>query len=87
MVSYIMADHPDMHYKDAFALSTEMTDGHKMNIFVLELSFIGWYLLSALTLGLATPLVSTYRKATITELYEVLKNPNERQEVAPPGYF
>ncbi|HSR03528.1 MAG TPA: DUF975 family protein [Proteiniclasticum sp.] len=87
MVSFIMADHPDMHYKDALALSTEMTDGHKMNIFVLELSFIGWYLLSALTLGLATPLVSTYRKATITELYEVLKNPNERQEVAPPGYF
>jgi len=87
MVSFIMADHPDMHYKDAFALSTEMTDGHKMNIFVLELSFLGWYLLSALTLGLATPLVSTYRKATIAELYEVLNNPVERQEVAPPGYF
>lgn len=87
MVPYIMADHPDMHYKDAFSLSTEMTQGHKMDIFVLELSFIGWYLLAMLTLGLAAPLVSTYRKATVTELYEVLKNPKEHSEVAPPGYF
>ena len=87
MVSFIMAEHPDMHYKDAFRISTEMTHGHKMNIFILELSFIGWYLLSMLTLGLMVPLVSTYRKATITELYEVLKNPNQHSETAPLGYF
>lgn len=87
MVPYILADHPDMHYKEAFALSTEMTQGNKMNIFILELSFVGWYLLTLLTLGLAAPLVDTYRKATLTELYEILRRPEERTEVAPPGYF
>lgn len=70
---WIMAEYPDTKYQEALALSTKMTDGHKWDIFVLELSFIGWYLLAIPTLGVATPFVSAYRYATMAELYDVLK--------------
>lgn len=68
-VPWIMAENPQMKYQEALALSTKMTDGEKWNIFVLDLSFIGWAILAAMTLGLGTPLVTTYHKATVTELY------------------
>jgi len=45
MTSYILADHPEMKPRDALEASSVMMDGHKMDLFVLDLSFIGWYLL------------------------------------------
>lgn len=86
MVPWILADDPSMHYKDALALSSEMTHGHKMDIFVLELSFIGWYLLTILSFGLAAPLVTTYRYATVAELYEHMKHGETVLETSP-DYF
>ncbi|WP_312653565.1 DUF975 family protein [Proteiniclasticum sp.] len=83
MVPWILADDPSISYKDALALSSEMTKGHKMDIFVLELSFIGWYLLTFLSLGLLAPLVTTYRYATIAELYEHLKQGKIQPETSP----
>lgn len=80
-VPWIMAENPQMKYQEALALSTKMTDGQKTKIFVLDLSFIGWYLLGALALGLGTPLVTTYHKATVTELYLTLAG---RDTVNPP---
>lgn len=52
MVPYILADDPEIGAMDAITLSRQMMDGHKWNTFVLDLSFLGWDLLSALTLGL-----------------------------------
>lgn len=46
MVSYILTDNPELGYKKALKLSKEMTRGYKLDIFILELSFIGWYFLS-----------------------------------------
>lgn len=87
MVPWILADDPSKNYKEVLALSTEMTQGHKMQIFILEVSFTGWYLLTILTLGLAAPLVSTYRQATMAELYETLKGGKENIQYAPGEYF
>lgn len=42
MVPYIMAENPQMNYRDALALSSRMTEGHKLELFILELSFVGW---------------------------------------------
>jgi uncharacterized membrane protein len=50
--SYILADCPDVGATDALKLSMRMTDGHKMELFVLGLSWIGWCMLSALTFGI-----------------------------------
>ena len=46
----ILADCPNVKARDALKLSMRMTSGHKMKLFVLSLSFIGWFILSAFTL-------------------------------------
>lgn len=73
MVPYILADNPNIGYKRAVELSVQMTDGEKFNIFVLGLSFLGWYLLGALAFGLGGLFVNPYKNATEAELYLVLK--------------
>ncbi|GKX66520.1 DUF975 family protein [Inconstantimicrobium mannanitabidum] len=74
MVPYILADNPNIGVMDAIKLSNEMTRGHKFEIFVLDLSFIGWYLLGALALGVGVLFVMPYENATNAELYLVLRN-------------
>lgn len=68
-VPYIAIDHPEYSVEECFALSKRLTDGRKMDIFVLYLSFIGWDLLAAITFGLATPFVLAYQSQTIADLY------------------
>lgn len=75
MVPYILADQPDVSGRDAISLSRQMMDGHKWNAFLLDLSFIGWILLSCLTLGLVGVFyVNPYMFCTDAELYRELKN-------------
>lgn len=74
MIPYILAENPDMDTKEVFRKSKEMMMGDKMNAFVLDLSFIGWIILSALTLGiLALFYVNPYMALTGSELYLALK--------------
>lgn len=70
MVPYILAENPGMDQKEAFAISKRMMDGEKFDAFVLQLSFIGWYLLAAITCGLVGIFyVNPYVEATMAELY------------------
>jgi uncharacterized membrane protein len=74
MVPYILADYPDVTRQEAFAMSKEMMNGNKLNMFVLELSFIGWYILGAFTLGILNVLFTDpYLEATRAEAYLALK--------------
>ena len=74
MVPYILADDPTISGMDAITLSRRMMDGQKWNAFVLDLSFIGWFLLSAVTLGLVGIFYTNpYVYATHAELYQTLK--------------
>lgn len=50
MIPYIIADNPDISTSEAFSLSKQLTTNNKMNIFVLNLSFIGWRLLGFITI-------------------------------------
>lgn len=75
MVPYILAENPEIKGKEAIDLSRKMMDGQKWNTFVLDLSFIGWDLLSCLTLGLLGLFyVNPYKYCTGAELYQALKN-------------
>ena len=75
MVPYILAEQPDINYRDAIRISREMMDGEKMNTFVLDLSFILWGLLGAVTCGLGVVFyVKPYVEATNAELYVTLRN-------------
>ncbi len=73
MVPYILSENPRIGYKRAIELSNKMTDGEKMDMFVLDLSFIGWYLLGLLALFIGTIFVMPYENATKAELYLVLR--------------
>jgi len=73
MVPYILAENPNIGATRAIELSKKMTHGHKASMFVLDLSFIGWYLLGVLALGVGTLFVLPYDYATKAELYLVLK--------------
>lgn len=72
-VYQIKADHPEYTWKQCLDESNRMTMGHKMDIFVLQLSFIGWWIVGSMALGAGTLWVQTYQQATITELYESYK--------------
>ena len=74
MVPYILADNPNIGVLKAISLSNEMTRGHKFDMFVLDLSFIGWYLLGTIALGIGVFFVMPYENATNAELYLVLRN-------------
>jgi uncharacterized membrane protein len=69
MVPYILADNPRIGHNRAIALSNKMTKGEKWDIFVLDLSFIGWYILGALALGFGVIFVQPYYDATNAQLY------------------
>jgi len=73
MVPYILADNPNIGYNRAVELSNEMTMGHKCDIWILDLSFIGWYFLGALALGIGTLFVRPYEDSTNAELYLKLR--------------
>ncbi|WP_025729146.1 DUF975 family protein [Atopobacter phocae] len=75
-VPYILAEHPRMKSKDAIMQSIKLTKGHKWNIFVLDLSFILWNMLSLVSFGFSNLFVAPYKEATNAVLYKVLKNQN-----------
>ena len=72
MVPYLMAEHPDMSVSQAFERSKAMMNGHKGELFLLHLSFIGWWLVSALTLGLGALVVTPYMSFSETAFYRNL---------------
>ena len=74
MIPFILAENPDTPYKDAFEMSKKMMMGNKWDAFVLDLSFIGWFILTAITCGiLGVFYVNPYKYMTDAELYVALK--------------
>jgi len=68
-VPYLLAENPSLDRNRAMEISSEMTMGHKLNMFVLDLSFLGWYFLGALLFGLGQIFVHPYDNATKAQLY------------------
>ena len=71
---YILAEFPHVNATEALKISMRMTDGYKGEIFVLRLTFIGWYLLNAFTFGLLGIFyVNPYYYTTMAGMYQDLK--------------
>lgn len=68
-VPYLLSENPTMDTRRAFELSKEMTRGRKWNIFLLEMSFLGWYFLGTICCGIGILFVMPYYQATMAELY------------------
>lgn len=74
MVPYILAEHPEMSGREVITLSRKMMAGHKWSAFVLDISFLGWDILSGMTAGiLGVFYVEPYKAATNAELYQAIK--------------
>ena len=90
MTPYILLDRPELSATDAIKESEKMMNGHKMELFILDLSFIGWILLSMLTCGILVLYVEPYMMATKSAFYLELKGPDpepaveEEQQIYTP---
>lgn len=73
MSMYILAENKGKPALECIRESQEMTNGYKMDLFVLGLSFLGWILLGCVTLGIAFLWVSPYMYATVANAYVWLK--------------
>ena len=73
MVPYLLHDYPELSIREAMKISREMMRGHKWELFVLDLTFIGWIILSIFTLGLGILFVEPYQQAARSAFYEDLK--------------
>ena len=82
MIPYLLAENPNITMDEAFSLSEQMTTGQKMNLFVLDLSFLGWYFLGFLCFGIGALFVKPYDVAAFTEVYLILKESVKKDEGA-----
>lgn len=70
LVPYLLADYPELSSTQVLNESKRMMDGHKMDAFLLDLSFIGWYILSGITGGIVGVFwTNPYKNATDAEFY------------------
>lgn len=86
-VPYIVSENPKAKVKDAINLSQRLMYGHKKQLLVLMLSFLGWEIINVVTLGLlGLFFLNPYREATYAEFYskirqEGLKNGLDQEEL------
>ena len=73
MAVYIKVDHPDYDWKQCIDESQRMMQGHKWELFVLDLSFIGWLFVGACCCGVGTLWVNAYMAAAHSQFYENLR--------------
>ena len=70
MYDYILAENPSASPREALRLSRAMMKGNKMRAFLLDLSFVPWYLLGLITFGLVIYFYANpYRSLSFAEFY------------------
>lgn len=82
LIPYIIRDNPEMSIRDVLRTSRMMMRGHKWELFVLQLSFIGWYLLAILTLCIGLLWLTPYVGQAMAHFYEDVKAEYEAKEDA-----
>ena len=85
MIPYLLAEYPNLTRDQAFSISKQMMYGYKMKAFLLDLSFIGWWILNVFTCGLlGVFFVEPYYQSTAAAFYEALKGYNGIPGIAAP---
>ena len=70
LTPYILKDNPELSIMETLRLSRKMMEGHKMQLFKLQLSFLGWILLSVLTLGVGLLWLMPYMMTAMAAFYQ-----------------
>lgn len=74
MTEFIKTENPNVSAAKAIEISKKMTDGHKMDLFVLDLNFLGWHILGGITCGIVELIYAApYHNAAKAFAYEELK--------------
>ena len=71
---FILVDNKDMSAIDCMKASYDIMNGNKVYLFVLMLSFIGWFIVGQITCGIAMLWVSPYYNITLGNFYNTLKD-------------
>lgn len=78
LVPYLIGENPDMNWRQALDESTRLMKGNKWRAFVYDLSFLGWNILSLMTLGIFGLLyVDPYKNSSDAALYEAIRYGNQ----------
>ena len=88
MTPFILEEHPEMTASEAIKASMKLMDGHKMDLFILGLTFIGWEILACLTMGIGFLFLNPYMNAAYAAFYRNISG--QRQEArayVPPVEF
>ena len=80
LTPFILAERPELSANEAIELSMKMMDGHKLELFILLFSFIGWYLLSVITLCIGALWVVPYQYTAMAAFYEDVKAEYESRQ-------
>lgn len=81
MTPYILKDDLQIKENEALKKSEQMMEGHKMQLFLLQLSFIGWAILCIFTLGIGFFFLIPYMDTAIAHFYEDVKDEYESSAV------
>lgn len=73
MTPFIMAEQPNLTASEAIEASKQMMEGHKMDLFILDLTFFGWALLAGLTANLGYLALNPYTNAARTAFYREIQ--------------
>ena len=82
MTPFILAEKPELSANEAIELSMKMMEGHKMEFFMLWLSFIGWCILGILTLCIGYLWLVPYMYTATAAFYEDVKADYESKQIA-----
>lgn len=77
MAPYIMQDDPTKSWKQCIDESREMMNGHKAQLFWLDISFIGWIIVGILTCGIGLWFVTPYMNQAHANFYLAVKEAQE----------
>lgn len=73
LVPYLMHDNPELTCREALNRSEAMMKGHRMDMFLLDMSFLGWIILGVLAFGVGVFFVTPYIESAHVAFYEDLK--------------
>ena len=77
MSFYIMTEYPEMGANKAIRASRDLMRGRKWELFCLTFSFIGWHILTMLTLGIGNLFLGPYISSAYAAFYRQIKSPRE----------
>lgn len=81
MTPFIMAEHPELTASEGIQRSKELMEGHKMDLFILWLTFLGWDILCALTLNIGNLILNPYKNAAMAIFYRNITSQKRYSEI------